>query len=102
VVLCVDADVTEPRASAAVAASYIRDRHTKERIMTFATTTLAALSIAAVSAVAFSIEPGPVGRSTETTTVTTKSDEIVVAGGRRRKCQEDLGYGRTGSFGCGG
>jgi len=69
--------------------------------MTFATTTLAALSIAAVSAVAFSLEPAPVGPSTDIPSVATKSEQIIVAGGRRRKCQEDLGYGRTSNWGCG-
>jgi hypothetical protein len=74
----------------------------KERIMTFATTTLAALSIAAIAAVAISIEPAAIGTSTDTTAAAAKSEHIIVAGRRRGKCTEDLGYGRTGSFGCGG
>jgi hypothetical protein len=73
----------------------------KERIMTFATTTLAALSIAAVAAVA-SIEPAAVGTSTDVASAAAKSEYLILAGRRRGKCTEDLGYGRTGSFGCGG
>jgi hypothetical protein len=68
--------------------------------MTLAATTLAALSIAAVSAVALSIEPAAVGRSADTPSVSTKSEQIIEAG-RRRKCTEDLGYGRTSNWGCG-
>jgi hypothetical protein len=74
----------------------------KERIMTFATTTLAALSIAAVAAVATSIEPATVGTSTDVASAAAKSEYLILAGRRRGKCTEDLGYGRTGSFGCGG
>jgi hypothetical protein len=70
--------------------------------MTFATTTLAALSIAAIAAVATSIEPAAVGTSTDVAVTAAKSEQIMLAGGRRGKCTEDLGYGRTGSFGCGG
>ena len=69
--------------------------------MTFATTTLAALSIAAIAAVATSIEPAAVGTSTDFAAAA-KSEHLVVAQHRRAKCTEDLGYGRTGSFGCGG
>jgi hypothetical protein len=93
--------VTEPPASAAVAASYLQDRHTKERIMTFATTTFAALSIAAIAAVATTLEPAAIGLSTDTVSAAAQSERIIVAQ-RRGKCTEDLGYGRTGSFGCGG
>jgi hypothetical protein len=74
----------------------------KERIMTFATTTLAALSVAAFAAVAVSIEPAAVGASTDTASAAVKSEHLILAGRRRAKCTEDLGYGRTGSFGCGG
>jgi hypothetical protein len=70
--------------------------------MTFATTTLAALSIAAIAAVATSIAPAAVGTSTDTALAAAKPEQIMLAGGRRAKCTEDLGYGRTGSFGCGG
>jgi hypothetical protein len=72
----------------------------KERIMTFASTTLAALSIAAVAAVAISIEPAAVGTSAETASAA-KSEYLILAGGRRGKCTEDLGYGRTSNWGCG-
>jgi hypothetical protein len=68
--------------------------------MTFATTTLAALSMAAIAAVAVGIEPAAVGPSTDVAS-TVKSEYLILAG-RRGKCTEDLGYGRTGSFGCGG
>jgi signal transduction protein with GAF and PtsI domain len=74
----------------------------KERIMTFVTTTFAALSIAAVAAVALSIEPTVVAPSADIASAAAKSEQIIVAGRRRGKCTEDLGYGRTGSFGCGG
>ncbi len=68
--------------------------------MTFTTTTLAALSIAAIAAVATSIEPAAVGTSTDVAVAPAKSEHIIVAG-RRGKCTEDLGYGRTSSWGCG-
>lgn len=67
--------------------------------MTFATTTLAALSIAAIAAVA-SIEPVAVGTPTDTASTAAKSEHLILAQ-RRGKCTEDLGYGRTGSYGCG-
>jgi hypothetical protein len=85
----------------AVAASYLQDRHTKERTMKLATTTLAALSIAAIAAVATSIEPAAVGTPADTASAAAKSEYLILAQ-RRGKCTEDLGYGRTGSFGCGG
>lgn len=68
--------------------------------MTFATTTLAALSIAAIAAVAISIEPATVGAPTDTASTAAKPEQMILAQ-RRGKCTEDLGYGRTGSFGCG-
>ena len=68
--------------------------------MTFATTTLAALSVAAIAAVATSIAPAAVGTSADVAVTAAKSEHIMVAG-NRRKCTEDLGYGRTGSCGCG-
>jgi hypothetical protein len=70
--------------------------------MTFATTTLAALSIAAIAAVAVSIEPAAVGTQADTVSAAAKSEYLILAQRRRGKCTEDLGYGRTGSFGCGG
>jgi hypothetical protein len=72
----------------------------KERIMTFATTTLAALSIAAIAAVAAGIEPAAVGTPTGIASVAAKPEHLILAQ-RRAKCSEDLGYGRTGSYGCG-
>lgn len=68
--------------------------------MTFATTTLAALSIAAVAAVAISIEPAAVDTSTDIATAAAKPAHMIMAG-RRGKCTEDLGYGRTSNWGCG-
>jgi hypothetical protein len=70
--------------------------------MTFASTTLAALSIAAIAVVATGIEPAAVGTSTDTALAAAKSEYLILAQRRRAKCTEDLGYGRTGSFGCGG
>jgi hypothetical protein len=69
--------------------------------MTFATTTLAALSLAAIAAVATTLEPAAIGTSTDVAVAVAKPEHIIVAQ-RRGKCTEDLGYGRTGSFGCGG
>ena len=65
--------------------------------MTFATTTLAALSIAAI---AISIEPAAVGTPTDTASTAATPEQTILAQ-RRGKCTEDLGYGRTGSYGCG-
>jgi hypothetical protein len=61
-------------------------------------TTLAALSIAGAPGAA-TIEPGP---STSISAAPSPANFTVEAQARvLRKCEEDLGYGRTGSFGCG-
>jgi hypothetical protein len=61
-------------------------------------TTLAALSIAGAPGAA-TIEPGP---STSISAAPSPANVTVEAQARvLRKCEEDLGYGRTGSFGCG-
>lgn len=59
---------------------------------------LAALSIAGAPGAA-TIEPGP---STSISAAPSPANFTVEAQARvLRKCEEDLGYGRTGSFGCG-
>ena len=76
--------------------------------MTFATTTLAALSIAAIAAVAASIDGQALGTqrpneaisSNDAISTSAKPVQLMLAQ-RRGKCTEDLGYGRTGSYGCG-
>jgi len=76
--------------------------------MTFATTTLAALSIAAVVAAAASINGQALGTlrpndaisSNDAISTSAKPAQLILAQ-RRGKCTEDLGYGRTGSYGCG-
>ena len=61
-------------------------------------TTLAALSIAGALGAA-TIAPGP---STSISAAPSPANFTVEAQARvLRKCEEDLGYGRTGSFGCG-
>ena len=61
--------------------------------------TIAALSIAAVSSAAATVNPA----ATATTAAATARPAYTIEAQRyyRRKCQEDLGYGRTGSYGCG-
>jgi hypothetical protein len=73
----------------------------KEAMMKFLTITIAALSIAAVTPAAASVDPAAVGRTGATNAGPTQPAYQIQAQ-RRYKCQEDLGYGRTGNFGCGG
>jgi len=72
--------------------------------MKFLPATIAALSIATISALA----TGTTGndtfasvRSIDNAVVPDKPAQLMLAGRRRGKCQENLGYGRTGSYGCG-
>ena len=65
--------------------------------MTFATTTLAALSIAAVAA-SRSASNRRVGTDRHRSTAA-KPEQMILA--QRRASAGGLGYGRTGSFGCG-
>jgi hypothetical protein len=75
----------------------------KETTMKFLTMTIAALSIAAVTSAAASVDPAAVGGAGAANAVAgpAKAGYLIQAQ-RYRKCQEDLGYGRTGNFGCGG
>ena len=71
--------------------------------MKFLPATIAALSIATISALATGTtgnNPLASGRSIDNAVVPDKPAQLMLAGGRR-KCQENLGYGRTGSYGCG-
>jgi hypothetical protein len=65
-------------------------------------TTIAALSIAAASTAVASTNPTDPATAVSTNAALTagKPAPLLLAQ-RRRKCQEDLGYGRTGSYGCG-
>jgi hypothetical protein len=71
--------------------------------MKFLPATIAALSIATITALATgtaSNDPLAFARSIGNAAVPDKPPQLLLAGGRR-KCQENLGYGRTGSYGCG-
>ena len=66
--------------------------------MKFLLATAAAASIAAVAAIAIPTNPSATDPSNDAAITSGKPAQL--AGGRRR-CQENLGYGRTGSYGCG-
>ena len=71
--------------------------------MKFLPATIAALSISTLAALATgttSNDPLASVRSIDNAVVLDKPAQLMLAGGRRR-CQENLGYGRTGSYGCG-
>jgi hypothetical protein len=71
--------------------------------MKFLRATIAALSIATIGALGTgttSNDPLASVRSIDNAAVPDKPTQLMLAGGRR-KCQENLGYGRTGSYGCG-
>ena len=68
--------------------------------MKFLVLTAATLSIAAVTAIATPTNPSATDPSSEAAITSSKPAQLILAGGRRR-CQENLGYGRTGSYGCG-
>ena len=73
--------------------------------MRFLTIATAALSIAAVTSAVASIDPAAVGKGgvMNAASVSAKAAYPVQAQRRVRgqECREDLGYGRTGSYGCG-
>ena len=71
--------------------------------MKFLAMTIATLSLAAVTTASANIDPRPAGvvKSIDTAAVPAKPADVSFAQRRGRKCQENLGYGRTGSFGCG-
>jgi hypothetical protein len=69
-------------------------------MMKFLLATAAAASIAAVAAIATPTNPSANDPSNDAAITSGKPAQLILAGGRRR-CQENLGYGRTGSYGCG-
>lgn len=74
--------------------------------MKLVTTTVTALAVTAATAATANVQPAGVDATklvAPALTVAVPSDPLVLAQRRYRdKCQEDLGYGRTGSYGCGG
>ena len=62
--------------------------------------TIAALSIAAATATVAGINPSGVGASIDAASPPVQPNQLLLAQ-KRGKCQEDLGYGRTGSYCCG-
>jgi hypothetical protein len=70
-------------------------------MMKFLLATAAALSIAAVAAIATPSNPSATDPSSDAAITSGKPAQLILAGGRYRRCQESLGYGRTGSYGCG-
>jgi hypothetical protein len=67
-------------------------------------TTAAALSLAAIALVTSHVDPAALGlrQSTDPTVAPAQPQLILAQRYRYRdRCQEDLGYGRTGSYGCG-
>jgi hypothetical protein len=79
----------------------------KEVVMKFLATTIAALSIAAVIPAMASVNPSSVGTVEAIDAASTAAKPAPLILGQRRiwvrrgKCTEDLGYGRTGTYGCG-
>jgi hypothetical protein len=69
--------------------------------MKFRVLTAATLSIAAVTAIATPTNPSATDPSSDAAMTSGKPAQLILAGGRYRRCQENLGYGRTGSYGCG-
>ena len=69
--------------------------------MKFLVLTAASLSIAAVTAIATPTNPSATDPSSDAAMTSGKPAQLILAGGRYRRCQENLGYGRTGSYGCG-
>ena len=65
--------------------------------------TIATLSLAAVTTASATIDPHQADavKSFAMAAVSAKPADVTFAGRRGRKCQENLGYGRTGSYGCG-
>jgi hypothetical protein len=65
------------------------------------TTTTVALSFAAAAAAMAATAPTAPRASVESASPPAQSSPMQYAGGRRGKCTENLGYGRTGTYGCG-
>jgi hypothetical protein len=71
--------------------------------MKFLAMTIVTLSLAAVTAASANIDlrPADAVKFIDTAAVLAKPAGVTFAQRRGRKCQENLGYGRTGSYGCG-
>jgi hypothetical protein len=70
-------------------------------MMKFLAMTIATLSLVALTPATANINPSAdVVESIATAAMPAKPADLMFAQ-RRRKCQENLGYGRTGSYGCG-
>jgi hypothetical protein len=69
--------------------------------MKFLLVTAATLSIATMAAIATPTNPSATDPSSDAVITSGKPAQLILAGGRYRRCQENLGYGRTGSYGCG-
>jgi hypothetical protein len=70
----------------------------QEAIMKFIFMAVTVLAIAAVTPASANLNQK---RDTvDTATTQAKPSDLMLAG-RRKKCQENLGYGRRGSYGCG-
>jgi len=69
--------------------------------MKFLLATVASLSIAAVAAIAAPTNPSATDPSNDPALTSGKPAQMILAGRRYRRCQENLGYGRTGTYGCG-
>jgi hypothetical protein len=94
----VDKDVTELRPSAAVA---VARGNSEEARMKLLITTTVALSVVAASAAFAGIDPSAAtAAAIESAAPPAHSSQLLLAQ-RRGKCQENLGYGRSGSYGCG-
>ena len=68
--------------------------------MKFLLVTAATLSIATMAAIATPSNPSATDPSNDSAMTSGKPAQLILAGGRRR-CLENLGYGRRGTYGCG-
>jgi len=92
-----DEDVSEPRPHAAVA---VGGDAKEVRMKALVSTVMVALSFAAITAASASTDPTGAGAVRASGIAAGRPAPLLLAGPRRR-CTEDLGYGRTGSYGCG-
>ena len=67
--------------------------------MTIVTLSLAAVTTAASANI--DLRPAGAVKFIDSAAVPAKPARVTFAQRRGRKCQENLGYGRTGSYGCG-
>ena len=67
--------------------------------MTIVTLSLAAVTTAASANI--DLRPAGAVKFIDSAAVPAKLASVTFAQRRGRKCQENLGYGRTGSYGCG-